>query len=82
MPKPIAAVLIAAVANLAVHAQGTRVSSPKSIPPPGSKAPVAGYTIVRSFPHDPGAYTQGLEYFDGFLYEGTGLKGRSAVRKV
>ena len=54
----------------------------ESIPPPGSKAPRYGYTIVRSYPHDPKAFTQGLEYFDGFLYEGTGLKGRSAVRKV
>jgi glutaminyl-peptide cyclotransferase len=47
-----------------------------------SKAPKYGYTVVRSYPHDPKAFTQGLEYFDGFLYEGTGLKGRSAVRKV
>ena len=37
---------------------------------------------MRSYPHDPKAYTQGLEYFDGFLYEGTGVKGSSAVRKV
>jgi glutamine cyclotransferase len=38
--------------------------------------------VVRSFPHDPGAFTQGLEYRDGFLYEGTGLKGQSTLRKV
>jgi len=53
-----------------------------AVPPPGSKAPTAGYTVVRSYPHDPKAFTQGLEYHDGFLYEGTGLKGQSAVRKV
>jgi len=40
------------------------------------------YEIVRAFPHDPAAFTQGLAYRDGFLYEGTGLKGRSSVRKV
>ncbi len=34
------------------------------------------------FPHDPNAFTQGLAYRDGFLYEGTGLKGRSSLRKV
>jgi glutamine cyclotransferase len=34
------------------------------------------------FPHDTAAYTQGLAYRDGFLYEGTGLNGRSSVRKV
>lgn len=45
-------------------------------------APVAGYQIVRSFPHDPQAFTQGLVYHDGFLYEGTGLNGRSSIRKV
>jgi glutamine cyclotransferase len=40
------------------------------------------YKIVKSFPHDPNAFTQGLVYHDGFLYEGTGLKGRSSLRKV
>jgi glutamine cyclotransferase len=44
--------------------------------------PVFGYTVVRSYPHDPGAFTQGLSYQDGFLYEGTGLNGRSSIRKV
>lgn len=45
-------------------------------------APVYGYRIVHVYPHDPAAFTQGLEYHDGFLYEGTGLKGRSTLRKV
>lgn len=40
------------------------------------------YRVVKVFPHDPGAFTQGLEYHDGFLYEGTGLNGRSSLRKV
>jgi glutaminyl-peptide cyclotransferase len=40
------------------------------------------FKIVRTFPHDPSAFTQGLTYRDGFLYEGTGLKGRSSLRKV
>jgi glutamine cyclotransferase len=40
------------------------------------------FAIVRVFPHDPTAFTQGLAYRDGFLYEGTGLNGRSALRKV
>lgn len=44
--------------------------------------PVSGYTVVRVYPHDPGAFTQGLQYVDGFLYEGTGLNGRSSIRKV
>ena len=38
--------------------------------------------VVRWYPHDPNAFTQGLEYRGGFLYEGTGLEGRSSLRKV
>jgi len=53
-----------------------------SIPAPASRAPLYGYQIVRSFPHDAEAFTQGLEYVDGFLYEGTGLNGRSSIRRV
>jgi glutaminyl-peptide cyclotransferase len=40
------------------------------------------YRVVKSYPHDTNAFTQGLEYHDGFLYEGTGMVGRSSVRKV
>jgi glutaminyl-peptide cyclotransferase len=49
----------------------------------GAPAPVRyGYTVVRSYPHDPGAFTQGLEFVDGVLYEGTGRNGYSGIRKV
>jgi len=41
-----------------------------------------GYEIVRSYPHDRQAFTQGLVYRDGVFYEGTGLNGRSSIRKV
>ena len=44
--------------------------------------PVQGYTVVHAFPHDPAAYTEGLFYLDGFLYEATGTVGASSVRKV
>ena len=37
----------------------------------------SGYKIVRTYPHDREAYTQGLLYHDGFLYEGTGMAGKS-----
>ena len=46
------------------------------------QTPVYGYRILHVYPHDPEAFTQGLEFHDGFLYEGTGLKGRSTLRKV
>lgn len=40
------------------------------------------FEIVEVFPHDTSAYTQGLAYRDGFLYEGTGRNGQSSLRKV
>jgi glutaminyl-peptide cyclotransferase len=40
------------------------------------------YRIVNIYPHDPNAFTQGLFWEKGFLYEGTGLEGRSSLRKV
>jgi glutaminyl-peptide cyclotransferase len=45
-------------------------------------APVSGYRIVHTYRHDPDAFTQGLLFYDGYLYEGTGLNGKSSVRKV
>lgn len=41
-----------------------------------------GYQIVNTFPHDPTAFTEGLEFRDGYLYESTGLNGKSSLRKV
>ena len=40
------------------------------------------YEIVNTYPHDAEAFTQGLLYDDGFLYESTGKKGKSSLRKV
>ena len=45
-------------------------------------APVYTYRVVGEYPHDPGAFTQGLFYDGGFIYEGTGRRGRSSLRKV
>jgi len=44
--------------------------------------PVYGYEVVNVYPHDRDAFTQGLLYRDGVLYESTGLNGRSSLRKV
>jgi glutamine cyclotransferase len=41
-----------------------------------------GYRVVQTYPHDPQAFTQGLVFRDGFLFESTGLNGRSSLRKV
>jgi glutamine cyclotransferase len=40
------------------------------------------YQIINEYPHDPTAFTQGLVYEDGWLYEGTGLRGDSSLRRV
>jgi len=60
----------------------TASSQTPAIPPAASRVTVYHYTIVRSYPHDPDAFTEGLEYRDGFLYESTGLNGKSSIRKV
>jgi glutaminyl-peptide cyclotransferase len=44
--------------------------------------PVYGYEVVKSYPHDPTAFTQGLFFYNGSLYESTGQEGRSQVRKI
>lgn len=44
--------------------------------------PVYGYRVVHAYPHDTSAYTEGLFYKDGYLYESTGEAGESTVRKV
>src|SRR5437899_1949807 len=49
---------------------------------PTVNLPMFGYQIQRAYPHDHDAFTQGLQYVDGALYEGTGLKGRSSIRRV
>lgn len=47
-----------------------------------SSAPVFGYRVVASFPHDPHAFTQGLVSVDGQVFEGTGHYGESSLRRV
>ncbi|WAH66337.1 glutaminyl-peptide cyclotransferase [Xanthomonas hortorum] len=48
----------------------------------GEAIPTQRYTVVKTYPHDTGAFTEGLFYLDGYLYESTGELGRSSVRKV
>ncbi|MCE6994204.1 glutaminyl-peptide cyclotransferase [Saccharothrix sp. S26] len=58
------------------------LSAACATPPSG---PVPGPTrveVLGTLPHDPGAFTQGLELSDGVLYEGTGLEGQSSLRRL
>ena len=65
--------LTAAAALIAVLGTGA---------PAWAAAPVYDYEIVRTYPHDPHAFTEGLFYLNGFLYESTGLEHQSSIRKV
>jgi len=47
-----------------------------------ARVSVDSYQIVHTFPHDPSAFTQGLVYTDGHLYESTGRAGHSSIRMV
>ena len=50
--------------------------------PETKNIPIQQYRIMNTYPHDNQAFTQGLLYHQGFLYEGTGLRGQSSLRKV
>jgi glutamine cyclotransferase len=58
------------------------VVSPMPTPTQSLAAPIYGYRVVNTYPHDPAAFTQGLVFDAGTLYEGTGLEGQSSVRRV
>ena len=87
--KRIAIILIGllALATIAVivlkhRFSTTAPSTPVAVRKTQPVGSVFGYEIVGEYPHDTEAYTQGLVYVDGFLYESTGITGRSSLRKV
>jgi glutaminyl-peptide cyclotransferase len=75
---------VATIAVILLKRRGstTAPSAPVAIRKTQAPATVFGYEIVGEYPHDTEAYTQGLVYIDGFLYESTGITGRSSLRKV
>lgn len=76
--RTIAPVILVAVLAVVACVPGDAAEQPVR----AAALPIYGYTVVRTYPHDPAAFTQGLQYVDGFLYEGTGENGRSSIRKV
>lgn len=50
--------------------------------PPVGPAPVVTFDVVNTYPHATDAFTQGLLFDNGFLYESTGLEGQSSLRQV
>jgi glutaminyl-peptide cyclotransferase len=71
------------VKRLLLCAAAALLRLPASLAAPAAEPiPVYSYEVVHAYPHDPKAFTEGLFYKDGFLYESTGLEGQSSVRKV
>jgi glutamine cyclotransferase len=75
---------------IALAACGGPATPAQTPPPQPQAAPAAPATepqiydarIVHTYPHDTAAFTEGLFYLDGHLYESTGLSGRSSIRRV
>jgi len=66
-----------------IEMDGKVVEISKTIKLLAKSAPeIYTYEIIATYPHDPLAYTQGLEFNDNVLYESTGKKGESTLRKV
>jgi glutaminyl-peptide cyclotransferase len=70
--------IAAAAAVYLLQARAPEAPPVQTVPEPA----VFGYEVVHEYPHDPEAFTQGLIFRDGYLYESTGLTGRSSLRKV
>ena len=79
-------IVVVAIVAMAVFAGCVEQEAPlptsTPTPSPTDVTPVYGYKIVNTYPHDRNAFTQGLVFDDGFLYEGTGICGGSTLRKV
>lgn len=90
VPRRLAApAALAACAGLLTACGGrdTAAPAPSTAAAPDSAAPAAGpasyaAAVVQSYPHDPGAFTEGLFIRDGVLYESTGIEGKSGIRAV
>lgn len=64
-------------AVLAIAAGAVAAALPRE-----SSVPVSGFRVIATYPHDPGAFCQGLVYDGETLYEGTGVYGESSLRRV
>ena len=74
---------LASIAVIAVLLKLTETPNRKpAVPLSMEPAPIRKFDVVAEYPHDPQALTQGLVYTNGFLYESTGLKEQSSLRKV
>jgi glutaminyl-peptide cyclotransferase len=76
-------VLSSALCGLGCNSPASNSAQPAASTPVATSkpVPVVGAIVVKTYPHDPKAFTQGLEYLDGHLYESTGRLGESTLRQ-
>jgi glutamine cyclotransferase len=84
--------LLVLVSSCSIPQETSQSHTPNNTTPPALTSsvdstaydvtPVYTYKVVNAYPHDRNAFTQGLVFEDGTLYEGTGLRGRSTLRRV
>lgn len=79
--------IIAIGSILVMTGCGNNEQKPEVSTPPAETSQVTvpaviSYDIINEYPHDPGAFTEGLEFKDGYLYESAGNYGRSDIRKT
>jgi glutaminyl-peptide cyclotransferase len=79
LPLVVSVVLIVGI--MAAMLYGNR-NARVAVPGTSQSTKVYGYEVVNEYPHDVNAFTEGLVYRDGSLYESTGLEGESTLRKV
>lgn len=77
--RPLALLLLALFASALWYAKG---DGSRGLSASGPQVQRLEVKVLKSHPHDPEAYTQGLLWFEGYLYESTGLHGRSSLRQI
>ena len=70
------------IVAVAINDAGFRSSDAAEMTISSDRTPVYDVVVKNTYAHDPGAFTQGLVFDGGYLYEGTGLWGQSSIRKV
>jgi len=78
----IAALLLGVAATAYYLGLPSGPSTPPTTESSEGTAPVLGYKVINTFPHDTNAFTEGLVFYNGSLYESTGLNGNSSLRHV
>src|SRR5260370_40762754 len=76
------AVLLLSLSLTSLNCQPGAVANRSNNGSNNQSVPKYGYEVVQVFPHDRNAFTQGLEFHDGQLFESTGQEGRSSLRRI